>query len=140
MGAEENKAVMREFLEASASDNVARIRDLLAPDFIAHLAAGPVGPDAFVEHNSVTGDAFSEKVFSIKDQIAEGDRVAARTVWQGTHSRSNPRRQDRRALVTIRPDGHDATTWGRRGNVAYQVAEALQRCLQTQVNAPLLSR
>ena len=86
MGAEENKAVMREFLEASASDNVARIRDLLAPDFIAHLAAGPVGPDAFVEHNSVTGDAFSEKVFSIKDQIAEGDRVAARTVWQGTHS------------------------------------------------------
>jgi steroid delta-isomerase-like uncharacterized protein len=86
MGAEENKAVMREFLEASASDNVARIRELLAPDFIAHLAVGPVGPDAFVEHNSVTGDAFSEKVFSIKDQIAEGDRVAARTVWQGTHS------------------------------------------------------
>jgi steroid delta-isomerase-like uncharacterized protein len=86
MGAEENKAVMREFLEASASDNVARIRDLLAPDFVAHLAAGPVGPDAFVEHNSVTGDAFSDKVFSIKDQIAEGDRVAARAVWQGTHS------------------------------------------------------
>jgi predicted ester cyclase len=39
-----------------------------------------------VEHNSAIGNAFSEKVFTIKDQIAEGDRVAARTVWEGTHS------------------------------------------------------
>ena len=86
MGSEQNKAVMREFLEASAADNGARIRELLAPDFIAHLATGPVGPDAFLEHNSVTGAAFSEKVFTIKDQIAEGEKVAARTVWEGTHS------------------------------------------------------
>jgi steroid delta-isomerase-like uncharacterized protein len=86
MGAEENKAVMREFLEASVEDSSARLKELLAQDFVAHLAAGPQGPDGFVEHNSAIGSAFSEKVFTVKDQIAEGDRVAARTVWEGTHS------------------------------------------------------
>jgi predicted ester cyclase len=86
MGAEENKAVMREFLEASVGNSSARLKELLAPDFVAHLAAGPEGPDGFVQHNSAIGNAFSEKTFTVKEQVAEGDKVAARTVWEGTHS------------------------------------------------------
>ena len=86
MGAEENKAVMRELLEASAANNAARLRELLAPDFIAHLAVGPVGLDAFLEHNTITGDAFSEKVFTIKDQIAEGDKALVRWTFRGRHT------------------------------------------------------
>jgi steroid delta-isomerase-like uncharacterized protein len=86
MQSNDNKAVMRSFLEASVADDDDRLKALLADDFIAHLAAGPQGPDEFVKHNKSIGGAFSDKAFIVRDQIADGDRVAARAVWEGTHS------------------------------------------------------
>jgi steroid delta-isomerase-like uncharacterized protein len=86
MSTEQNKALARRFLEASVASDQAAFMDLLAPDFVAHLAAGPQDREAFVQHNNVFGQAFTDKHFTLKDQIAEGDKVVARATWRATHT------------------------------------------------------
>ena len=83
---EQNKALMRRFLESSIADDQTTFRELLAPDFVAHLAGGPQNREAFLQQNKVFVLAFSDRQFTVKDQVAEGDKVVARATWQGTHS------------------------------------------------------
>lgn len=86
MSLEENKTIMRKFLEASTGSDSSVLLEFLHPDFVAHLAGGPKNRDEFLQHNNVTGMAFSEKEFVIKDQVAEEDKVTARVVWKGTNT------------------------------------------------------
>jgi predicted ester cyclase len=68
---EENKALFRRmFEEALNQGNISLIDELVAPDFVEHeeLPPGiPPGREA------------------VKDVIAEGDKVVARSTWSGTH-------------------------------------------------------
>lgn len=86
MTSEQNKTLVRRYIEASIDSDPTAFKELLAPDFIAHLPAGAKDRDAFVQHNSFFISAFSDRQFVVQDQIAEGDRVMSRAMWDGRHS------------------------------------------------------
>ena len=88
MSTEENKALMRRFLEASVSTDEAALRELLASDFVAHIPSGPANREAFVKHNYGYVTAFSDRQFEAEDLVAEGDKVVARATWRATHTGS----------------------------------------------------
>lgn len=86
MSTEENKALMRHFLEASVSPDKAAFKELMAPDFVAHIPSGPANREAYVQHNYGYVSAFSDRQFEVDDLVAEGDKVVARATWRGTHT------------------------------------------------------
>jgi len=86
MTTEDNKALMRRLLETSVASDQTALKELLAPDFVAHLPSGPANREVFLQHNAVFNMAFSGVQLTVKDLIAEGDKVVARTTWRGTHT------------------------------------------------------
>jgi steroid delta-isomerase-like uncharacterized protein len=86
MTTEQNKAIARRFLEAVGASDQARLKELLAPDFVAHQPGGPQNSQAFVQHLSSFRLAFSDSQFIVEEQIAEGDRIVTRATWQAIHS------------------------------------------------------
>jgi steroid delta-isomerase-like uncharacterized protein len=88
MTTEQNKAVARRLLDASPAGDPAEFKDLLSPDFVAHLATGPANREVFLQHNNVFTMAFSDSHFTVQDQVAEGDKVVTLATWRGTHSGS----------------------------------------------------
>jgi predicted ester cyclase len=40
----------------------------------------------FLQHNNVFIMAFNDRYFTLKDQVAEGDKVVTLATWRGTHS------------------------------------------------------
>lgn len=86
MSIEQNKAVARRFTEASTADDLADVKDLLAPEFVAHQPYGKQDREAFLEHLSGFALAFSDAQFTVEEQVAEGDTVVTRATWEATHS------------------------------------------------------
>lgn len=88
MTTEQNKAVALRFLDAAVAGDQANFKDLLSPDFVAHLATGPQNSEMFLQHNNVFTMAFSDRHFIVKDQVAEGDKVVTLAIWRGIHNGS----------------------------------------------------
>jgi len=86
MTTEQSKSFMRRFVEASVASDPATYKELLAPDFVAHLLGGPQNREAFLQHNHVFNAAFSNRQMIVEDLIAEEDKVMARLTWKGVHS------------------------------------------------------
>lgn len=86
MSAEKKKAIARRFIEVAASADEVRLKEVLAPDFVAHQPGGPQDRHAFLQHLDSFRVAFSDNQFVVKDQIAEGEKVMTRAAWQATHS------------------------------------------------------
>jgi serine phosphatase RsbU (regulator of sigma subunit)/predicted ester cyclase len=77
---EENKALVRRFLEEQAKGNLDVIDDLLSPDFVDRSllpGQGPT-PEDFKRSVAEILDAFSITSFIIEEQIAEGDTVVTK--------------------------------------------------------------
>src|SRR5215210_39162 len=77
---EENKALVRRFLEEQARGNLDVIDELLSPDFVDRGLLPGQGPtrDDFKRAVSEILDAFSIISFTIEEQIAEGDTVVTK--------------------------------------------------------------
>src|SRR5919112_4624194 len=77
---EENKALVRRFLEEQAKGNLNVIDELLSPDFVDRSLLPGQGPtrDDFKRAVTEILDAFSVISFSIEEQIAEGDTVVTK--------------------------------------------------------------
>jgi serine phosphatase RsbU (regulator of sigma subunit)/predicted ester cyclase len=77
---EENKALVRRFLEEQARGNLGVIDDLLSPDFVDRGLLPGQGPTREDFKRAVTEilDAFSIISFTIEEQIAEGDTVVTK--------------------------------------------------------------
>src|SRR5919112_1846873 len=77
---EENKALVRRFLEEQAKGNLNVIDELLSPDFADRSLLPGQGPTREDFKRAVTEilDAFSVIRFSIEEQIAEGDTVVTK--------------------------------------------------------------
>jgi predicted ester cyclase len=89
MSTEENKAIVRRFLEGIFSHgNPDVVDELAAPDFVVHDPSSEVGE---VDVQGVKGSiSWSHSAFpglrvKIEDQVAEGDKVATRWRVRGTH-------------------------------------------------------
>jgi steroid delta-isomerase-like uncharacterized protein len=88
MSAEENKAIVRRFVdEVQSGGNINVIDELCSPDFINHSA--PPGMPADCEGvklvTAMFRQAFPDSYFTVEDMIAEGDKVATRKTFHGTH-------------------------------------------------------
>jgi steroid delta-isomerase-like uncharacterized protein len=82
---EDNKRIVRRLYEDCI--NPGRL-ELLA-QFVSEEYTGPrgdKGPAAFARNIESLRRGFPDIRFSVEDLVAEGDRVAVRWRWRGTHS------------------------------------------------------
>lgn len=91
MTTEENKKLVLDHYEdfLHKRDDEA-VRNQLASDFVDHeMPPGtPPGPEQALRYRAMLLAAFPDLCVKIEDIVAEGDRVAVRATWTGTHSGS----------------------------------------------------
>ncbi len=89
MTAEHNKVIARRFYELyNQGDWDSEESDqIIAADFIAHYAGlpEPLNRDAYKEYGCAFLLAFPDCELTIENMIAEGDKVAVRLTFRGTH-------------------------------------------------------
>ena len=107
MSAEENKAVVRRFLdEVFGGGNLEIVDEIFAPDYVLHDPAMPgevSGTEGIKQYVSMYRGAYPDTHFTIEEQISEGDHVVTRWTGQGTH---------RGELLGIAPTGKLVTVTG----------------------------
>jgi len=89
--AEENKALVRREYEQGVNTENFSVRDeVLADNFVAHFPGHePIqGIQAFREFTAAFFTAFPDLQTTIEDLLAEGNKVAVRQTWRGTHRAS----------------------------------------------------
>jgi serine phosphatase RsbU (regulator of sigma subunit)/predicted ester cyclase len=87
--AEENKVLVRRFLEAQANADPDALEELLAPDFVDHSLQPDQEPgrEGFIRSVAEDPAIFSKVRVNIDDQVAEGDKVITRFTWRRIHDR-----------------------------------------------------
>jgi steroid delta-isomerase-like uncharacterized protein len=104
MSTEENKATVRRLFEEYSLDVV---DELLVPDYTHHDPNLPPefqhGRDAYKQVVTMFLAAFPDLRTTVEDLIAEGDKVAARWTFRGTHQGE---------LMGIPPTGKQVTGTG----------------------------
>ena len=88
MSAEQNKILVRRFVdEVQSRGNIDAIDELCAPEFVNHSAPPgvPSNCEGIKQVTAVFRRAFPDSYFTIEDMIAEGDEVATRKTFHGTH-------------------------------------------------------
>ena len=85
---EEHKAIVRRFIKAFETNDQATIKEVLAPDYMAHGAGapGPLDRETVAQRISIFTAAISDLHVTIEDQIVEGDKIVSRFTWRGTHT------------------------------------------------------
>ena len=106
MATEENKAIARRWgEEVWGKGNLATIDELFAPDFVFNYPPPGAAPDLKGYKQTVTmlSTAFADIQCTAEDVVAEGDKVAVRWTWRGTHKGE---------FMGIAPTGKQATVTG----------------------------
>ena len=91
MATEENKAIVRSYLVDALAEirrgNLAATDEFLTGDAAFYDPGQPpsVGTEAQRERSAMLLGAFPDAEFATEDMIAEGDKVAARWTFRGTH-------------------------------------------------------
>ena len=87
MSAEENKALVRRFVEEFWNEgNTTAADELMASNAAIHLPTGEVvNPDELKSFSATWRGSFPDWHSTFEELIAEGDRVAERWTGRGTH-------------------------------------------------------
>ncbi len=88
MSAEENKALVRRDLEEVWSQGKLDVIDeIFAADYVGHMPGSPDihGPEEDKQYVTIYRIAFPDMQLTIEEMIAEGDKVAVRWTFTGTH-------------------------------------------------------
>lgn len=80
---EQNKRLVREGIEATNERDAERLRELVADDVVVH-GQDIQSADDLVSANT-NNTAFPDSHLEIEEMIAEGDTVAVRMTFTGTH-------------------------------------------------------
>jgi steroid delta-isomerase-like uncharacterized protein len=90
MSTEQNKAIVRRFMEAFETNDLAGFQEVLSPELVAHTQhiGGSANRETMLQGISRFHAAFSELHLTLEDLIAEGDRVATRGTTQAVHTGS----------------------------------------------------
>ena len=104
MSSEENKALVRRFVEAQANADLDTLDKLLAPDFVDHSlqADQEPGREGFMQSVAEEPTIFSYVRANIEDQAAEGDKVITRLTMRRIH--------DRGPFLDLAPTGMEIKT------------------------------
>jgi serine phosphatase RsbU (regulator of sigma subunit)/predicted ester cyclase len=89
VSADENRALVRRFLEAMDEGDLDAMREIMTPDFVDHSVVPGEGSDRESYLRGVVEEdaSFTITSFTIEDQISEGDRVVTRYKSRGSHDR-----------------------------------------------------
>jgi ketosteroid isomerase-like protein len=89
MSVDENKALIRRFLEAHAKGDLAAVEETLAPDFVDHnlLPGQQPGRDGYLRAFTEYHAAYSDTRYLIEKQVAEGDEVVTSFTVSASHDR-----------------------------------------------------
>ncbi|MFC1947425.1 ester cyclase [Chloroflexota bacterium] len=88
MSVEENKSILRNqhVEELFNKGNLSIADEIVSPDYVYH---GPIGefkgPEGLKQIVQMWRNAFPDGRFKVDDMVAEGDKVAVRYTWTGTH-------------------------------------------------------
>ena len=87
MSTEDNKALVRRFYEEVFNQrNLALVDQLFTTNHVFHNPPTTLhGREEFKQLLSVYITAFPDARFTVEDEIAEGERVASRYTFRGTH-------------------------------------------------------
>ena len=87
MSVEANKALIHLlFEEAFNRGNLAIVNEIFSPHFVDHSTPNqPVGPQGVKDYFRSVRAGFPDMQVAVDALIAEGDQVAVRTIWRGTH-------------------------------------------------------
>ena len=83
MTAEKNKALLRRWYEGVSRGDAATSAALVSPDY--RMNGQPLGPQGAQQVTATILAAFPDWRVTVHDLIAEGDRVAARLTYSGSH-------------------------------------------------------
>ena len=105
MSTEDNKALVRRFYEEVFNQrNLALVDQLFSTNHVFHNPPTTLhGREEFKQLLSLYITAFPDARFTVEDEIAEGDRVASRYTFRGTHQGE---------LMGIAPTGKQVTVTG----------------------------
>jgi predicted ester cyclase len=84
----DNKAVVRRWIEAYNDRDIQQVEaDVLGPGYVAHAPAapGPLDSEAWTQFTAAFIEAFPDLRLTVEDIFSEGDMVAARLTFHGTH-------------------------------------------------------
>jgi serine phosphatase RsbU (regulator of sigma subunit)/predicted ester cyclase len=89
MSVEENKALVRRFLEAHAKGDLDALEEMLAPDFVDHnlIPGQEPGREGYLRAFTEYHAAYSDTRYVIEKQVAEGDEVVTSFAVSSTHDR-----------------------------------------------------
>jgi steroid delta-isomerase-like uncharacterized protein len=88
MLAEENKAVIRRLAEAVNKGNLSAVDEIFASDYVRHdpsALLGDVGREEYKQVFTKLRRAFPDAHLTLKDLLADGDKVIGRWTFNGTH-------------------------------------------------------
>lgn len=86
MSTEENKANSRRVFERLNHGDLTVIDELYAPNHVSHNPPNTThGSEEYKQGFTLLLTAFPDWHTTIEDQLAEGDMVATRFTWSGTH-------------------------------------------------------
>src|SRR5918997_4551512 len=89
MSIEENKALVRRFLEAHAKGDLDTVDEMLAPHFVDHnlMPGQQPGREGYLRALTEYHGAYSHTRYAIDKQLAEGDEVVTSFAVSATHDR-----------------------------------------------------
>jgi serine phosphatase RsbU (regulator of sigma subunit)/predicted ester cyclase len=89
MSLEENKALVRRFLEAHANGDLDTVDEMLAPEFVDHNLIPGQQParEGYLRALTEFHAAYSDTRYVIEKQLAEGDEVVTTFAVSATHDR-----------------------------------------------------
>ena len=84
---EQLKDAYRQIIDAITRGDAEGLDELMAPEIVDHnpIPNQAPGRDGFKQWMAAARNAFPDLRGTVEDLIVEGDRVAARTTWHGTH-------------------------------------------------------
>jgi steroid delta-isomerase-like uncharacterized protein len=84
---EENKALVRRWVEAFNEGNLDAVDDLLTDSYVRHDPNSPEvrGPEEEKQLIAMYRSAFPDLRFTVEDMVAEADKVVARVGISATH-------------------------------------------------------
>ncbi len=88
MTEEKNKALNRRFVEEVINQgNLDALDELIDPGAVDHAAPPgfPTGREGAKQFVTMMSSAFPDLYLTIEEMVAEGDKVAMRSSWSGTH-------------------------------------------------------
>ena len=88
MSLQENKDIVQRVVEMVNAGKLAQVEELYASDFVNHDPSAPTVGDreALMQHFAASGKGFPDARVTIEDMAAEGDKVAKRWTYHGTHT------------------------------------------------------